>query len=49
MDTEGCSRRDVSEYAVQQGKYVQTIKTETKLGYERLKKRVANIILVLIC
>jgi len=32
VDTESCSRPDVTECAVQQDKYVRIIKKETKLG-----------------
>jgi len=42
VDTESCSRRDVTEYAVQQGKYVRIINKETKLGKGRLHKSVVK-------
>jgi len=38
VDTESCSRRDVTECAVQQGKYVRIIKMETKLRKGRQHK-----------
>ena len=38
VDTESCWRRDVTECAVQQGKYVRIIKKETKLTYGRHHK-----------
>ena len=48
VDTERCSRRDVTEYAVQQGKYVQIIKKETKLGYGRHHKMCCKMLFLIV-
>jgi len=48
VDTERCSRCDVTEYAVQKGKYVRIIKKETKLRYGRHKEMCCKMLFLLL-
>ena len=48
MDTERCSRCDVTEYAVQRGKYVRIVKKETKLWYGRHKEMCCKMLFLLL-